>query len=193
MALELARVLNKHSKPFKAKYDNQTYLIKPNSETIVPLDAVCLWMGNPSSVDYDEKRRDRSDEYRRLRAKYGVYEHDDRMEENLPRLEAYTLDGERIWTVLEDPEGEHAGSVTPPRTDDDAVAAQILSMQQQIDALQAVLKVRGVEPREVRGDDGEGEDDGQDDLDDPDTLFDDDQEDDVPPSFTADDPRRILT
>lgn len=182
--LQLAKVVNKHSEPFRGKYDNQQYLIAPGSETVVPMDAVRNWLGNPDAADLDDKRRDRTEEFRRIRAKYGVYEYDERMEENFPRLEVYTLEGERIYTVIDDPEGKNvARNIRDAQPQD--VNAQVAMLQQQINALTALIQSQGGRsPFPV----GEDEDDG---------LEGDDSETDDgeggPPAFTSDDPRRVLT
>lgn len=139
--LRIVRAVNPGTRPFRDMCDSQDYKIDPGSETLIPFDAAILWFGNPDTLDIDARRRDRTDEYARVRVRYGIYEHEHRLSE-MPEVEIFTLDGERIFMVKDDPDGSKAnpGLVA----DDDAlrtVQRQLLAMQaQQAQLLEALAK-----------------------------------------------------
>lgn len=142
MAVDLVKVLNVDSKPFNGKWDNAVWRIDPGSETLVPKGAANLWFGDGALVD-TLKRRDRSLAYDRLRSRYGAYERDDIWEANKPNVEVYDLDGNRVWTIIEDPEGNTlvnaSGPLDPSRRRGDDLEHQLKDMQRQMDALQRAI------------------------------------------------------
>lgn len=111
---EVFRIRNMHpDKEFRGMYNGNIYRALPGSETIVPVEAAILWLGNPHSRDIDARRKDRTAEFKRLRVKYGSYDNLDdpngptpMWEEVKPQVEVYTLDGDRVYTVVDDPFGE---------------------------------------------------------------------------------------
>lgn len=128
---QTVRVRNIGSTPFVGKYDGATFRIVPGSEGFVPFAASCLWFGHPAAMDLDDRNRHRTAEVERLRVRYGVYEADkvkdvpgikdvaghpdlgntaDAFLTLTPDVEVFTVDGDRIITVIEDPDGNH---VTP--------------------------------------------------------------------------------
>lgn len=132
--MELVRITNDDDVPFIGMFNGQRYIIKPRSETVVPFEAMCLWMGNPNSRDLDAKRRDRTSEYRRLRVKYGVYEHNDR-EDQLPRLSAFNMEGEKIVTVLDDPEGKNITTTAATVQDDESLREEVVRLRGLVERL----------------------------------------------------------
>lgn len=104
MATESVRVLNKGDADFKGQYDRDTYVIPAGSESIVPWDATCLWLGDPRATD-NGVQKNRLEEYRRLTSKFGVYDEQDQFDDARPRLEVYRLNGQRVTMLAEDPFG----------------------------------------------------------------------------------------
>lgn len=146
MAMNVVRVTNTGDTPFIDKFDGQKFRVEPHSDTLVPFDAICLWMGNPGARDIDAKRRDRTDEFGRLRVRYGVYEHEHLWETARPHLEVTTLEGERILTVAEDPEGR-AVQVEFAREADtnEALRADLADVRSTLDKVLAALAQAGPE------------------------------------------------
>lgn len=138
--LRICRAVNNGDKPFKDACDSQVYLIPPHSESLIPFDAAVLWFGNPDTIDIDARRRDRTDEYMRVRVRYGIYEHEARLGE-LPQVEVYTLEGNKIHMVKDDPEGILNNPIVSDDSTLRSVQQQLLVMQaQQQQLLDAISK-----------------------------------------------------
>lgn len=129
----LCRIVNEGDKPFTSKWEGNVFTIRPGSEIMVTQDAANRWTGNPTTVN-DGKVNARREEYNRLRVLYGAYENDEKWEANHPRLAVYDLDGNRINTVIDDPEGT---ALTPAPIDRTArsMQDQMEDMQRQMDAM----------------------------------------------------------
>jgi len=100
----VVRVVNKGDSDFEGQYDRNRYPIAAGSESIIPWDAACLWLGDPRLRDIGTDRA-RLEEYRRLTSKFGVYDEHDRFEGARPKLEIYRLNGTRVKMLAEDPFG----------------------------------------------------------------------------------------
>lgn len=142
---DVVRVRNSGQAVWKDTYGNVTYRVQPGSEGIVPFEAACLWFGHPDAIDIDPRNRHRSDEYARLRIRYGVYDDDNLWDQQTPNIEVFDLDGNRILTVVDDPLGD---ALSPD--DNDGVGRQLLmarvaDMEKQLSAMraQAELAARG--------------------------------------------------
>lgn len=138
---DVVRIRNVGEVEWKDLYGGTRYRVRPGGEGIIPFEAACLWFGHPDAVDIDPRNRYRSEEYARLRVRYGVYEVDALWDENKPKIEVFDLDGVRVITVIDDPLGETIN----PDTNDAAqtqllqvkmteMAKQMVAMQAQIDA-----------------------------------------------------------
>jgi hypothetical protein len=137
MSDQMVRLVNKSDTDFKDMYNSVTYRVPAGSDGFAPFDAACLWFGDPSSQDLSARDRGRTDEYERLRVRYGVYADEHRFDGALPDIEVYTLDGDRVTMVREDPTGE-LGQVANPFTatsNADPLAARMNAMQDQMTRL----------------------------------------------------------
>lgn len=139
--MDIVRLVNTAPTPFIAKWDNQTWTIKSGSESLVPRDAANLWFGDGSLVDAGN-RRDRSIAYDRLRSRYGAYERDEVWETNKPCVELYDLDGERIHTIIDDPDGDLYGPVMTQQNINTDLESQLSDMQRQMAAIERALADR---------------------------------------------------
>lgn len=114
-------------------YDSLEYVIKPGQDLIVQWEAMCLWVGNPDAADIDDRRRFRTDEFRRLTVKYGVYERHHMMAELFPKLSVFDLTtGTKLITVCEDPEGKHLTPEVQMASQNEMLKAQLDQMQAQM-------------------------------------------------------------
>jgi len=100
----VVRVVNKGDTDFEGQYDRNRYPVAAGSESIVPWDAACLWLGDPRLRDVGNQK-ERLEEYRRLTSKFGVYDEHDRFDGARPQLEVYRLNGQRVKMLAEDPFG----------------------------------------------------------------------------------------
>lgn len=132
------------------KWNNQQYRCAPGGEALVPFAGVCLWFGHPAAIDIpgDPKQKYRTEEFQRLCVKYGVYDkhqefvpgqvfQDDRGNDKnpIPQVEVYDLEGEKLITVLEDPEGHTAAPFSIEEQANLDLRAQIAQLQRQMQAL----------------------------------------------------------
>lgn len=104
MSDSVVRVVNKGDDDFEGQYDRNRYPISAGSESIIPWDAACLWLGDPRLRDAGTDRA-RLEEYRRLTSKFGVYDEHDRFDDARPKLEIYRLNGTRVKMLAEEPFG----------------------------------------------------------------------------------------
>ncbi len=139
---DVCRLKNAGSEPWLARYANQQYRIQPGGEGIAPFVAVCNWFGHPDAVDISPRDRYRTNERDRLRIKYGVYDDDSKWEAQTPSIEVFTLDGERIITVLDDPDGVNLSPSTSTLAEKAMLEQQMAEMQKQMKAMQTALDVQ---------------------------------------------------
>ena len=154
----IVRVKNLDARrPFVDDYANQRYVIEPGAETIVPYFAMVYWLGDPRAIDVGDRNaqphlQHRTMEIDRLSTKYGTYgdswypqeweinednsdKYPSSRHRNLPKLEVTSMTGERLFTVIDDPEGTHLSPATQTVTEQANTAAAIAQMQAQITAL----------------------------------------------------------
>lgn len=152
--MQLVRVVNEGDKEFVSRWEGNIFRIKPGSETMVTRDAVNRWTGNADTVN-DGKVNARREEYNRLRVLYGAYERDEVWEANRPHLAVYDLDGNRITTVLDDPEGTN---INAPQFNpvERSMQEQLAVMEQQMEAMR-----RAIADREAADATGQGRTEGR--------------------------------
>lgn len=174
MSMQMVRIVNKGDKTFRDMFANQTYEVEPGKSTFVPFDAAALWFGHPDVFDVSPRQRPRTDLFKRLRLRYGAYDQTEEVngkdvpvgadvvwERNKPQVEVYTLEGKRLNTVVDDPEGRNV------TIDDEDASTRDMSLRMQ--ALENELRLlreaqksqRAVEQNEQDADDG-NEDGGED-------------------------------
>lgn len=115
--------------PFIGKYDGEYITIPTETERILPWDVMVVWMGDPA-IENTDRHQERSEVFNRLCMMHHAATLTGNDLSLLPPLEAYTEDGERIITVLDDPEGV---SLVPSADDNTDVG----KLQRQIERLQA--------------------------------------------------------
>jgi hypothetical protein len=125
---DMRRVRNIGEEPLVDAFDGAHYWIEPGKDAVVPLEAVDLWFGDNTFVD-EMHRRYRNDEYLRLRIRYGANDDEALWEQNKPKVQVLTLDGDELETVLSDPGGD---KVTPTETtvDEKRELWQLIEQQQ---------------------------------------------------------------
>lgn len=98
------RVKNVGNLAWVDRFNNARYEIPAGSEILAPYEAIMLWLGDPDARDIDPRRRYRTEEFRRIRVRCGAYDDELAWEQNRPHLEVFTTNGERITTVVDDPD-----------------------------------------------------------------------------------------
>ena len=131
--------------PLTLKWDSRPYVVSVGDTAFAPFEAVSVAVGDPRSSDETRTVRDesgnvgwivdRATEVRRLRTLYDNQTGDLSEIKYAPLLDVFDLEGERVKTVLDDPEGD---SVTPAVTtllDRDQLLAQVQRQQRMIEQL----------------------------------------------------------
>lgn len=165
-------VINKESNPRTEMFSGRRYVLNPNEKIPVPWEAAVLWYGDPRSSENIASLRDpltdatsfipdRESEVRRLVVRYGGDEH-----ARFPDVEILDLDGNNLYSVIEDPEGSH---VMPARATVDEVAEKdrkISTLESRLARLEGLLTGNPDQPGDVKGQDAD------DDVSDPDEVVD---------------------
>lgn len=137
---DVVRLRNVGAEQWVGKYANQDYRMNPGQEAIVSFAAACLWFGHPDAVDVDDRNRYRTEEHERLRVRYGVYDSPIEVwDANTPNIEVHDLDGNRLITVVDDPEGKHLNPAVSSQQEKTLMVEQMTRMQQQMKAMQAQM------------------------------------------------------
>lgn len=139
------RVRNVGDEPVKVQWDSRVYKVPVNGETFMPFEAAKLWFGDPRSGGNVASHRDvmgmvswipdRATEVRRLRALYDNQFGDERVIANHPHVEVYTQQGDRVYTVLDDPDGERTSPAVQSIMDHASLLDQVRRQQATIDLL----------------------------------------------------------
>lgn len=150
--MNIVRVVNEGLTDFHDKWNSQEFIIPSGSEMMVPIDAAYLWAGDWDARDIDARRRFRTNEFRRLRTRYGVYDDETVWDERRPQIAVYTLDGTRLTTILDDPLGKTLGLPKSHNTDQRNLQAQINALETQLTAL-TKMQVQQAQPVPVAAED----------------------------------------
>lgn len=150
IGMNVVRLRNEGDTVFDKRYGpNARLTLQPGEELFVPEEIAWHFLGRWWTNNANPKYRERVEECRRLRVFYGAYEDDTAWTTNKPRLVAYTPEGIRITTVVDDPDGLESAPVSTPLGREQSLEAQIQFMQGQMAALQAqqeaLLKRQGAE------------------------------------------------
>lgn len=162
MDAAIVEVRNEGDRVFRGMWAGKTYVIAPGDRVFAPWEAMCLWCGDPNTVDDESspqgRQRTRAREALSVNyATYGAPWYTDEPRStialpdtnevavpyvedggvwrhpNLPKLRVFTSEGVEVPTVLSDPEGG-GGTVVP----NDTAAAQVevlAALQAQVEAL----------------------------------------------------------
>lgn len=133
------RVRNVGTSTFTDTWEAATYVIKPGQDALAPVEAVWCWFGKPDVVN-GPFNKDRDAELFRLRCRYGAYDDGAMWEDNRPRCEVYGPDGERVWTVVDDPQGEKVQPVATTAEEKAQLMAYIRKLQDDQQAMQDRLE-----------------------------------------------------
>lgn len=134
------------------QWGRQVFGVDPGEEKFVLANAVFNMLGDPRSGDVPKvDRATRAEEWKRVAARFGldVLDLNQRLlnEERTPHIEVYTPDGTRLYTVLEDPTGEHVRTVSQTAAGHDALMARIDQLQAELASLTRM--VTPAEPEDI--------------------------------------------
>jgi hypothetical protein len=104
---------------------------EPGDEKIVPWDVLILFCGDPE-VTNKEYWRERDEAVENLHLRYGALSLSGVNKELLPKFVAETVDGHKIKTLLDDPEGADIVPDAGDTTDVGRLQAQIEALQSEV-------------------------------------------------------------
>jgi hypothetical protein len=152
-------------------YDGIPYRLECGKDQYMPIEAARMWFGDERSkhdmgTGLNRKgirawMNDRATEVRRLRCLYDNRTGDERAIIGHPVVEVYTLDGDRVPMVLDDPLGLESTPATQSVADQQELFRLITKQQSQLDQLKKQLDAqrngpRRPQPREAPREDDEG-------------------------------------
>ena len=130
--------MNNDPTPFDFHMNNVKQRILPGADRIVPWDIAATLFGDPRLVN-DGRNQHRTVALKRARGNFNYMlgiESDEEFEARRPKIEVYdTENNERIYMLIEDPEGEMAGTSliqTSNETENEMMRRQIARMESQI-------------------------------------------------------------
>lgn len=135
-------IRNTSNDPFKMAWNSVDYTVLANSSRNVPYYCMVSYFGDPRAFDVpgDERRRHRTDEWARIRTRYGIYDNtsDPSAMANLPRwMEVYNLAGTRIITVVDDWEGNSVSDLGVAKSRQEHLEQSLSQLQEQMNRLLA--------------------------------------------------------
>lgn len=150
---DTVRAINQEDYDVTVGWGNVNYILKPQKDTFVPAEAIINYFGDPRSTSEMKSMElatgqhawvpDRPTEVRRLRIKWARYNINNPEDDLIaPHVEVYTLDGDWVPTVANDPQGERVNAASLTVKDQFDRDAVIERMQAQLDQL---LKERNLD------------------------------------------------
>lgn len=139
---DLVRVRNLDTKSLRIAFDSKLTVIGPKQDGFVDREAACAHFGVWWSVK-GGRPIDRTEEYGRIRGLHGCFpgapqdENSPNWEDVKPKVEIYEVNGTKVSTVIDDPEGENV-PITE-RDDDDHMRATMQQMKDQLEDMQRKL------------------------------------------------------
>lgn len=157
---DIVKVINHGPRPLKLMWDSRKYVIAPDAEEFVPFECAKLYFGDPRALENVQSVRDdrgvvgfvsdRATEVRRLRLlwdhSFGEYipgEVDAFDTARIPHVDVFTVRGERVPMVLDDPEGNAIIPAQQTRTEQTDMRAQLA---QQGSLINALMERLGMQP-----------------------------------------------
>lgn len=155
--------------PLRLKWDSREYVISQGESRPVPFDAVKRYFGDPRSSDKPQVIHDEYGVYNQVadrfselallqqlwlssdfgtnQVKFREIVPDDRTQfaagisDRIPKVEVFTLEGERIYTVVDDPYGDRVIAATPTRSDAAYQADVNLRLADKLDAMEKEMEM----------------------------------------------------
>lgn len=167
---DIFRVVNRGDAPLRIAWNQVDYVLQPSEDTFVPAAACFCWFGDPRAATNvksttDPSGRvswipDRPTEVRRLRIKYSSPLVGDETNFDgvaIPDVEVYTVNGERITTVLQDPQGSTVIPASTTVQSDAELRALVAKQQRELESMRRHLNMDAPSAQnesEIPADDG---------------------------------------
>ena len=166
----IVKVTNEHpSRLFRGMWDMAEYVIPPGGTDFMPFEAMKLFFGDPRATSQVRSMRDsrglaaflpdRAGEVRRLRLLYdhGFGDYTGRegpdivwIRDKIPWMKVETLDGVRIYTVLDDPAGTHTLPAQTTEAEDTDLRETVIRQGRLIQSMMERLGVESLDDLQTR-------------------------------------------
>ena len=166
----IVKVTNTHpSRIFRGMWDMAEYVIPPGGTDFMPFEAMKLFFGDPRATSQVRSMRDsrglaaflpdRAGEVRRLRLLYdhGFGDYTGRegpdivwIRDKIPWMKVETLDGVRIYTVLDDPAGTHTLPAQTTEAEDTDLRETVIRQGRLIQSMMERLGVESLDDLQTR-------------------------------------------
>jgi hypothetical protein len=134
---EYVTIANEGDTEFSYRCTGQRYTLTPGQRRIVPWIHLQKLLGDPFLTNAT-RERERAREYARIHAMHGR----DSNPAEWPKLVAYDSDGDRITTIVDDPDGAHALVARTDDLDAGALRAQLDQMERRMEQMTELLRVQ---------------------------------------------------
>lgn len=135
---DFVKLVNTDYRSFDFHQNNVKRVILPGEDAIVPWDIACTLFGNPRITDIPPAN-ERTLMYTKIRARHNFsagLQREDEWEGIRPSVEVYDIENnQRIFMLIEDPDGDHMTDAPRPS----AQISDVAAMQRQIEALTAMV------------------------------------------------------
>ena len=105
MQMDIVNVKNTGTVDLLLMWNNQKFRLRAGETLPVSSEAVVTWFGDPSQGNLPDNPA-RANEHRRIAMKYGAFNAPDHTFTPFPSIEVWSTEGARIYTPMEDPDGE---------------------------------------------------------------------------------------
>lgn len=142
--MDIIEFRNVGDKPVPLKHAGMgKVILQPGKSAILPIEYATLNVGHPNARN-EGKNLWRDQAYKHIRTRWGFYPGlmtEEEWDEMKPTIELYTLDGERLYSVIDDPEGVMGNpeTVEGQPAGDAFLQSQVAAMQKQIERLTALI------------------------------------------------------
>lgn len=139
----LVKLVNLSDTDYVDMFNGTTFRIKAHDAELVPDAAMKVWMGDPQARNLPRDRA-RQEELERVQARCGAYGDRQLDWDTLkPPLEAFDMEGNRVYTVMDDPEGTHGTTGSPVFTIEQ-LSQKLVEQDAEMKRLQAQLEEHSV-------------------------------------------------
>lgn len=133
--MQFVRLVNQDHRPFDFHQMNKKRILQPGDEVMVPWDIATTLFGDPSTTDTPLDQA-RTRVHKQARGQFGYEDGgmtNEEWEAKRPKIEVYDVEtGQRIYMVIEDPDGAKFSGVPAP----DELATNAAGLQDQIARLE---------------------------------------------------------
>lgn len=139
--MQFVRLVNEGDRKYDFHHQNKKRTIEPGAEVMVPWDIACTLFGDPALIDTN-KDQARTRVWKQCA---GIHNYSEgNMDEETwelirPKIAVYDIEsGTRVWMILEDRDGIHAGmNPSPGAVDADMHQAALMSRVSQLEGMLA--------------------------------------------------------